>query len=180
MGLRPEFVRARRRCLTRRYPKLITLLLSLGFPPDVVQEAAQDAVLAALETLQDGTVRSLRQRWPWLKTVAIHRASAICRDRSRHFEPVQTLEEDVTTPSPIEEWVVRETVRSEVRRLPVKYREVVTYRYLEDHSHAETMVRFNLTDGALRRRLESARFLLWLRLKNGENSARCDAPGAPK
>lgn len=173
-----RYVHERLQCLQLRYPELLDVLFSHQFPADVVEEAAQNAVIQAIRKLKDGTILELKDRWAWLVRVAVNCALAQCRRQAYLRARFSPLEDDIGVPSPVERWIEVETIRSAVERLPIQYRKVVIYRYLEDHSHAETMEQFNLTDGALRRRLQSARRLLGFHLKNLDNSARSDDPGA--
>src|SRR4051812_7388067 len=160
MGLRREYAPP---WFEQARPHLEALLRQLGFSPEDAMDAAQEAIIEA--ALLGDAVVELRDRLVWLRTVAVRKAHTL-RRRKR----LQPLEEDIAIPSPVERWIERESVRSAVERLPATLRDVVVYRYLEEHTHAQAMDRFNLSDGALRRRLEDARQRLADWLENLQNS----------
>ena len=58
----------------------------------------------------------------------------------------------------------RERVRQAVRRLPLKYREVIVLRYLEGLAYDEVAASLNITSAAARRRALRAREMLRGRL----------------
>jgi RNA polymerase sigma factor (sigma-70 family) len=183
MGLRSEDARQYLDCLERRRPHLVALLHGIGFSWDDAEDAAQQAIIEALALIKAEVVESIQNRWAWLIAVAHNKACVIGR-RQKRWLP---LDDDAIETRPIEAWEEKEdrqaciaAVRSAIERLPLKFRETVTYCYLEGHTYAEAAVRFQIGHGAVRRRLQTARAMLYSRLINGENRAPMDARRAPE
>ncbi|WP_435008065.1 RNA polymerase sigma factor [Tundrisphaera lichenicola] len=69
--------------LERRLSDLLAMLIRMGFPFAVAQDAVQAAMLKDQEWLADGRASVIKNRPAWIRTVAIRAAQAEMRRRRR-------------------------------------------------------------------------------------------------
>ena len=140
----------------RRVARLAQRLL--GWVGDV-EDVVQDVFLAVYE--QSHKFRGDSDLWPWLTAITVNK----CRSRlRRHFLKLRWLRSVVDEP-PTSEGADRDSLRDEtsakvrtaVRALPARDREVVVLYYLEDRPVAEISQLLGSTENAIDVRLHRAR-----------------------
>lgn len=130
----------------------------LGWSGDV-EDVVQEVFLAAFE--QSHKFRGNSGLWPWLTAITLNK----CRSRlRRHFLRLRWLREqrsDEPVTHPADRTSLRDEtsarVRSAVRALPPRDREVVVLYYLEDRSVAQISALLCKTENAIDVRLHRAR-----------------------
>jgi len=139
----------------------------LGWPGEV-EDIVQDVFLAAFACLKKFRCEcSLKT---WLFTITINKChNRLCRRaiRMRRFSKEAEKYLELHAEGAGKHTMDRETfecVRSAVRALPVKYREPVVLRYLQELSMGQTSSILGITENALQVRLSRARSLLKQRL----------------
>ncbi len=85
--------------LERDRSDLLTMLIRMGFPFAVAQDAVQTALLKDQEWLANGRATTIRNRQAWLRTVAIRAAQAEMRRRRRE-RAIETGTEPAVLPFP--------------------------------------------------------------------------------
>ncbi|WP_280458681.1 RNA polymerase sigma factor [Nocardia carnea] len=125
---------------------------ALGAPPDVVDEAVQDAFIVMSREWQ-----RLRDEAPkaYLFAVAHNRAVKLIRRHRAHAAATQSLEAmqvDLIDPrsDPVQV-VTRETLADLLRRLPSRQRQAVELRYVHGFSIAETAEIMGTSTGTVKR-----------------------------
>lgn len=153
--------------LARHWPLLAGLCRRMLGDPPLAEDAAQEAALQALLTLD--RLRRPDRFGPWLGGIGLN----ICRRWRRARAQVPTPEaidggrlarEPIDRrPSPeelAEAADLRERVRRAVGALPRGQRAAVTLFYLSDLSHAEVAAQLGIAPGAVKARLHKARRVL--------------------
>ena len=140
----------------RRVARLAHRLL--GWTPDV-EDVVQDVFLAVYQ--QAHKFRGDSELWPWLTAITVNK----CRSRMRrHFLKLRWLQStasrlaeaaDADQPTLRDETSAK--VRTAVRALPAKDREVVVLYYLEDRTVAEMSRLLGWSENAIDVRLHRAR-----------------------
>jgi len=149
--------------LARRYQgRLYSYAMRIVGDVHVAEDLAQEVLLRTYRSLSrfDATQRL----GPWIFGIAAH----VCRDwlrrRSRRREQVQEhIEEAETAPAAADVAAAREQrnrVRRAVRRLPLKYREVIVLHYLESLGYDDVAASLGIKPAAARRRALRAREML--------------------
>ncbi len=129
---------------------------------------AEDAFQATFFILarKARTVRERKSLGAWLHRVALR--SALVARRKRMARPATELPPEETLPeSALRKITTRaavSTMHEELDRLPEKYRSVLIACYLEGSSRKEAAARFDLTEAAVKTRLERARRMLRRRM----------------
>jgi RNA polymerase sigma-70 factor (ECF subfamily) len=137
------------------------------------EEVAQDALLRAyraLITYSPDRIRDLKQR-PWLNRIAVN----VARNRYRGLRPrlveLNGSEQDVA-PGPESVALRRaeiDDVAASLAALPVKYREAVVLRFVQDLSYAESAEALGLPVGTVKSNVHRA-----LKILRGEDHDRAD------
>jgi RNA polymerase sigma factor (sigma-70 family) len=143
-------------CLEGRRPALEALLRRVGFFWEDARDAAQEAIIEAAKLIKDQAVESLRNRWQWLREVAINKARTICRN---HWQGWVALDPDklaIYPPTTDEENDHYAAVNWVFDRLPPNQRELVEYCYIQGHSYREAAEQFNVSLGSVTNRLRAA------------------------
>jgi RNA polymerase sigma-70 factor, ECF subfamily len=132
----------------------------LGWPDDV-DDVVQEVFLAAMKNLR--TFRGQAQLSTWLAAITLN----ACRShRRRRFLQTAGLHRLFARPAPApgaaasapaQDAEQLEKVRQAVRRLPLKYREVVVLRYLEEMPVGEVGRALGVSENVVSVRLNRAR-----------------------
>lgn len=146
-------------CLEWRRPELERLLRRIGFSVQVARDATEEAIREAVKLIGYHAVETLRDRWAWLRKVAICKARSICG--SRWYSILQLDTQIVTVQSSREDDETEAdcyaAVRAAFDHLAPDRRELFAYVYLDGHTYSEAVERFNLCLGVISRRLAEAR-----------------------
>lgn len=126
------------------------------------QDAVQETFLKAYRRM--GDFRGECSEKTWLTGIAIN----VCRDYRRaawfrHVERRADLDALRETPAPDAD--ADDTVLSEVKRLPHRYREAVLLRYYQGLKLKETAEALQISNSAAKQRLKRANAILRERLK---------------
>jgi len=141
----------------------------LGWPDADVEDVVQEVFIAAWKNL--AKFRGDSSVLPWLTRLTINACRRYRRQRLLRLALLTRLAEHKTTAGPpgIGDAIQRDErlaqVRSAVRRLPAKYREVIVLRYLEELDVPEIMSVLGVRRSAVDVRLHRARALLGEQLK---------------
>jgi RNA polymerase sigma factor (sigma-70 family) len=157
--------------VTRHRPMLVAVCRGALGQADLAEDAAQEAVLLALTSLD--RLRRPDRFGPWLAGIGLNVCRRWLRERSRaswSWEAIQggmAGDWPVPAPGPAELAEAAEEarlVRAAVARLPPGQRTAVTLHYLAGLTQAETAVRAGASVGAVKVRLHQARARLreWL------------------
>jgi RNA polymerase sigma factor (sigma-70 family) len=155
----------------RHRPVLVAVCRGALGDADLAEDAAQEAVLLALTSLD--RLRQADRFGPWLAGIGLNVCRRWLRERSRaswSWEAIQgghTGDWRVPGPGPAELAEAEEDarlVRAAVARLPPGQRVAVTLHYLAGLTQAETAARAGTTVGAVKVRLHKARVRLRERL----------------
>ena len=146
-------------CLAVHYPKLIAMLVRMGFAVEDAEDAAAEAVVTGLRYIRSGKALGLTYRTGWLRSVAINAAKKTARRRRQRRE-IALLCIDI--PAPV---ALPEEEKAEVRRLlceavdglPPAHRALVVFCYVEGSTYTQAARRFGLALGVVTRRLHDAR-----------------------
>jgi RNA polymerase sigma-70 factor (ECF subfamily) len=126
------------------------------------------------------TFRSESNLRTWMINIGINRAREL--HRRRQFRPLWHTKDDFAEiasagESP-EEWLLRaeavDAVRSEVAKLPPKYRRVIVHRDLNEVSGKEIAERLQITLSAVKTRIFRGRLILAANIRKSKRS-RCSA-----
>lgn len=162
-----------REALVRRYQRTVyRLAYSLLGHPEEATDAAQDALVAMLQSLR--SFRGEASFETWLKRLTTN----VClthRRRARVRAPWNQPEEEVeqVAPGPSPESValrheVQAAVREQVRRLPSDYRAVVVLRDIHGLSYSEITEILRVPVGTVKSRLCRGRRMLRLAIEDDE------------
>jgi len=149
--------------LARRYQRRVyTYALRIVAHAQEAEDLTQETLLRAFGSLRHFDAR--RRFGAWLFGIAAHVCRDCLRRRGRRRERVSEAVEGLATyESPdltAEDAEQRERVLGAVRRLPLKYREVIVLHYLEEVSYDEVAASLGITPAAARRRALRAREML--------------------
>jgi len=149
--------------LARRYQdRLFTYSVRMIGDAHEAADLTQETLVRTFRSL--GNFDPQQRFGPWLFGIAAH----VCRDwlRRRARRPEYTSEAVVDVEAPraeaddAESVEQRDRVREAVRRLPLKYREVVILHYLADMGYDDVARSLGITSAAARRRALRAREML--------------------
>ena len=147
-------------CLERRRSHLVAFLYRLGFSWEDSCDAAQEAIIEGAKLVQSRTVESLRDRWAWLRGVAVKKARQNCRNHWTGWVPLDPDKLFIDPFADKAEDGRLAKLYAAIDHLPVDLRELVTFCYLQGGSYREAMARFNLGINVVTARLRTARELL--------------------
>jgi len=132
-----------------------------------VEDVVQDVFLAAFRNLKG--FRGQGSLWSWLAAITVNRCRSLRRRRLLRLKFLSRLRRQASsaTPGPTDSTTDRETlseVRSAVRALPARLREVTVLRYLEEMPIDEIARVVRISRNAVDGRLHRARARLRERL----------------
>jgi RNA polymerase sigma-70 factor (ECF subfamily) len=148
--------------LARRFQhRVYSYALRMAGDAHEAEDLTQEVLLRAFRSLE--RFDAAQRLAPWLFGIAAH----VCRDwlrrKCRRRERLQEGLEELATVPPSSEAVAHEQaeiVRRAVRRLPLKYREVIVLHYLENRGYDEVAASLGIRPAAARRRALRAREML--------------------
>jgi RNA polymerase sigma factor (sigma-70 family) len=158
--------------VVRHRPMLVAVCRGALGDADLAEDAAQEAVLLALVSLD--RLRQADRFGPWLAGIGLNVCRRWLRERSRvswSWEAVaggRVGGWPIPSPGPVELTEAAEDarmVRAAVARLPAGQRVAVTLHYLAGLTQAETAAQAGISVGAVRVRLHKARVRLRERLE---------------
>jgi RNA polymerase sigma-70 factor (ECF subfamily) len=156
--------------LARRYQdRVYSYALRIVGDPHEAADLAQDTLMRAFRSLASFDAK---QRFgAWLFGIAAHVCRDCLRRRRRRLEHTSEAVEDAAAPVREGEGAAaaeeRSRVRDAVRKLPIKYREVIVLHYLEEMGYDQVARSLGITAAAARRRALRAREMLRRRLGGG-------------
>lgn len=134
------------------WPRLCGFITSLGAPPDVVDEAAQDAFVVVSQQWH-----RLRNQAPkaYLFAVARNRAIRLIRKHRSYAaitEPLEGVGVELIDPKfDLVHVINRETLVNMLRRLPARQRQTVELRYIYEFSIVEVAEIMGVSAGTVKR-----------------------------
>lgn len=128
--------------------------------PDVAADAAQDAVVTALLSLD--RLRDDDRFGAWLVGIGLNACRALLR---RPHQPALAGEQSPDPADVVAERELAARVRAAIAELPRGQREAVTLYYLAGLTHAEAAAHLGIPPGAVKARLHKARASLRARLE---------------
>jgi RNA polymerase sigma-70 factor, ECF subfamily len=136
----------------------------LGNQQDAL-DACQDAFAAAFAALP--RLGTLTEFYPWFYRVLRNRCLNLLarRQTSDRFRQAQSLAEPEAGPFPgpraaLEQAEARRSVQQALARLRPEYREILTLKYLEEHSYDQISQLLGIPRGTVMSRLYAARMAL--------------------
>src|SRR3712207_5293244 len=154
--------------LSRHRPMLVALCTRMFDDPGLAEDAAQEAALQALLSLD--RLQRPAQFGPWLSGIGLNICRRWLRDRDYNLWSWETLQGGCQVLEPIdwhagpeeaaEEADLVNQVHRAVAGLPRGQREAVMLFYLSGLTHAETAMALGIEVGAVKTRLHNARTTL--------------------
>lgn len=154
--------RAFRELVDRNYQRCFRLALGIMRNQHDAEDQVQTAFLRALERLDQFRYRAKFSSW--LSQIVINQCRMRFREMQRtrsvgnadDCERSETMQLRETAPSPEQDVLDRDlwaTVRSEIRLLPIVYREVLVLRYIDHLSLTDMADRLGVTVATVKSRL---------------------------
>jgi RNA polymerase sigma-70 factor (ECF subfamily) len=149
--------------LARRYEnRLYSYAVRITGDTHEAADQAQEILIRAYESI--GRFDPQYRFANWIYGIAAH----VCRDglrkrrrsREQQSEAIELAESPLRVGEEVAAAEEREQVRAAVRRLPLKYREVIVLHYLEEMPYDEVAAALGIKPAAARRRALRAREML--------------------